>query len=122
MKTNYEIKKILIPIKASEELPEKLDVNHFRSDNVIAIFSDRYVDYCYYDYHEEVWYTHDGDNLKGFTMKYWYKPMSIDELLPSDKELDDHFSEIEEENENINSYERFAGAKYIVNYIKNKLK
>ena len=101
--------KILIPIKASEELPKEegtyfIDLNTDKPGMV-----GKNVSWFRPNYDNEAW----KENIR-----IWYKPVSIDELLPGEKEIKfnpDYRLAIDEKEAFI------RGALYIINHIKSKL-
>jgi len=79
---------ILIPIKASEELPKDKTLVYTNEGEAI------------YDSYYEYWYDNNGETVYGIL--YWYKPVSEDEYkIGIRKEL---LNELREEGFNIPEY------------------
>ena len=107
------MKKILIPIDASKELPliEKwYFVKDKNGDEEIGYFADNYF---------TVW----GWNKKDVIA--WYKEVTIDELLPKNKEIKKYINTnkatIETVISGIADASFWSGAQYTIDYIKQKI-
>ena len=108
--------KMLIPIKASEEEPPVANEYKTPPVKVSAWLLTNYGT-MRYDFHRKEWATNHNDIFLNKDVT-WYKPVSIDELLPGEKEIKfnpDYRLAIDEKEAFI------RGALYIINHIKSKL-
>jgi len=104
--------KILIPIKVGEELPKEegvyfIDLN---TDKPEMVSKD--VSWFRPNYDNEVW----EENIR-----VWYKPVSIDELLPSRQEKIDHIKQLKQREFMDKEDVIQLSIAWVINHIKNKL-
>ena len=66
---------IYIPVDPKVELPDRRKEMSDYSIEVIGVFSDKFVDYVYYDYRKKEWLFSDGDDLGSMEMDFWLRPV-----------------------------------------------
>ena len=68
---------IYVPVKVSEEVPERRKEISDYSIKVIGVFSDQLVDFVYYNYHKKEWNFSDGDDFQTLKLLYWLKEITL---------------------------------------------
>jgi len=106
------MKTILIPIDASKEKPSE-------KNKQISISVRRVPDFkeVEYDFHYKEWFEKSSSHYQ-VIVKYWYKEVTIDELLPNEKIPND---ELETISDRIAEFAYAEGYNDAIDYIKQKL-